>query len=82
MATKDKNLNNAAAFAYTSVKITLEDGKNKGKTFQIREIINGFTYYEDITRPFISANLNITDSTANLIGSQTVLLLVMSWLRL
>ena len=71
MATKDKNLNNAAAFAYTSVKITLEDGKNKGKTFQIREIINGFTYYEDITRPFISANLNITDSTANLIGSQT-----------
>ena len=71
MATKDKNLNNAAAFAYTSVKITLEDGKNKGKTFQIREIINGFTYYEDITRPFISANLNITDSTANLIGSGT-----------
>ena len=71
MATKNKNLHNAAAFSFTSVKITLEDGKNKGKTFQIREIINGFTYYEDITRPFISANLNITDSTANLIGSQT-----------
>ena len=71
MATKDKNLNNAAAFSFTSVKITLEDGKNKGKTFQIKGIINGFTYYEDITRPFISANLNITDSTANLIGSQT-----------
>ena len=31
MATKDKNLNNAAAFSFTSVKITLEDGKNKGK---------------------------------------------------
>ena len=71
MATKDKNLNNAAAFSFTSVKITLEDGKNKGKTFQIKGIINGFTYYEDITRPFISANLNITDSTANLIGSGT-----------
>ena len=71
MATSSKNQNNAAAFAYTSVKITLEDGKNKGKSFQIKDIINGFTYYEDITRPFISANLNITDSTANLIGSGT-----------
>ena len=71
MSTKNKNLHNAAAFSFTSVKITLEDGKNKGKSFQIREIINGFTYYEDITRPFISANLNITDSTANLIGSGT-----------
>ena len=49
MATKDKNLNNAAAFSFTSVKITLEDGKNKGKTFQIREIINGFTYYEAVS---------------------------------
>ena len=71
MATSSQNQNNAAAFVYTSVKITLEDGKNKGKTFQIKDIINGFTYYEDITRPFISANLNITDSTANLIGSGT-----------
>ena len=71
MATSSQNQNNAAAFVYTSVKITLEDGKNKGKTFQIKDIINGFTYYEDITRPFISANLNITDNTANLIGSGT-----------
>ena len=47
----------------------MEDGKNKGKTFQIKDLINGFTYYEDITRPFISANLNINDSGMNLIGS-------------
>ena len=59
------NKNNAATFLYKSVKITLEDGKNKGKTFQIKDLINGFTYYEDITRPFISANLNINDSGQN-----------------
>ena len=63
------NKDNAASFRYKSVKITLEDGKNKGKTFQIKDLINGFTYYEDITRPFISANLNINDSGQNLIGS-------------
>ena len=63
------NKNNAASYVYKSVKITLEDGKNKGKTFQIKDLINGFTYYEDITRPFISANLNINDSGMNLIGS-------------
>ena len=63
------NKNNAATFLYKSVKITLEDGKNKGKTFEIKDLINGFTYYEDITRPFISANLNINDSGQNLIGS-------------
>ena len=63
------NKHSAATFIYKSVKITLEDGKNKGKTFQIKDLINGFTYYEDITRPFISANLNINDSGQNLIGS-------------
>ena len=56
------NKNNAAAFVFKRVTITLEDGKNKGKSFQIKDIINGFTYYEDITRPFLSANLNINDS--------------------
>ena len=63
------NKNSAASYVYESVQITLEDGKNKGKTFQIKDLINGFTYYEDITRPFISANLNINDSGMNLIGS-------------
>ena len=39
MSTSSKNQNNAAAFVYESVKITLEDGKNKGKSFQIKDII-------------------------------------------
>ena len=65
------NKNNAAAFVFKRVTITLEDGKNKGKSFQIKDIINGFTYYEDITRPFLSANLNINDSGRNLVGSGT-----------
>ena len=38
------NKNNAASYVYKSVKITLEDGKNKGKTFQIKDLINGLKY--------------------------------------
>ena len=68
---KDKNENNAGAFVYKSVKITLEDGPNKGKSYEIGALIFGFTYYEDITKPFLSANLNINDSGMNLIGSGT-----------
>ncbi len=68
---KDKNNNNAAAFVYKSVKITLDDGPNKGKTYEIGALIAGFTYYEDITKSFLSANLNINDSGMNLIGSGT-----------
>ena len=68
---KDKNENNAGAFVYKSVRITLEDGPNKGKTYEIGALIFGFTYYEDITKPFLSANLNINDSGMNLIGNGT-----------
>ena len=68
---KTKNANNAAAFIYKSVRITLEEGKNKGKTFEIGNLVFGFTYYEDITKPFLSANLNLNDSGMNLIGSGT-----------
>ena len=68
---KTINENNAGAFVYKSVRITLEEGKNKGKTFEIGNIVFGFTYYEDITKPFLSANLNINDTGMNLIGSGT-----------
>ena len=45
-------------------------GKYAGKKpLEIGELVFGFTYYEDITKPFISANLNINDSGSNLIGS-------------
>ena len=63
------NNNSAAAFQYESVKITLVDGPNAGNSYEIKDIVFGFTYYEDITKPFISANLNINDSGMNLIGS-------------
>ena len=66
-----QNKNNAGAFIYKSVRITLEEGKNAGKTFEIGNLVFGFTYYEDITKPFLSANLNINDSGMNLIGSGT-----------
>ena len=66
-----QNKNNAAAFIYKSVRITLEEGKNTGKTYEIGNLVFGFTYYEDITKPFLSANLNINDSGMNLIGSGT-----------
>ena len=65
-----KNENNAAAFVYKSVRISMLQGKYAGKKpLEIGELVFGFTYYEDITKPFISANLNINDSGNNLIGS-------------
>ena len=65
-----KNENNAAAFVYKSVRISMLQGKYAGKKpLEIGELVFGFTYYEDITKPFISANLNINDSGKNLIGS-------------
>ena len=65
-----KNENNAAAFVYKSVRISMLQGKYaKKKPLEIGELVFGFTYYEDITKPFISANLNINDSGSNLIGS-------------
>ena len=65
-----KNENNAAAFVYKSVRISMLQGKYAGKKpLEIGELVFGFTYYEDITKPFISANLNINDSGSNLIGS-------------
>ena len=66
-----QNKNNAGAFIYKSVRITLQEGKNTGKTYEIGNLVFGFTYYEDITKPFLSANLNINDSGMNLIGSGT-----------
>ena len=58
-----KNENNAAAFVYKSVRISMLQGKYAGKKpLEIGELVFGFTYYEDITKPFISANLNINDS--------------------
>ena len=65
-----KNENNAAAFVYKSVRISMLQGKYAGKKpLEIGELVFGFTYYEDITKPFISANLNINDSGKNLVGS-------------
>ncbi len=64
------NENNAAAFVYKSVRISMLQGPyaNK-KPLEIGNLVFGFNYYEDITKPFISANLNINDSGSNLIGS-------------
>ena len=64
------NENNAAAFVYKSVRISMLQGRYaKKKPLEIGNLVFGFNYYEDITKPFISANLNINDSGSNLIGS-------------
>ena len=65
-----QNENNAAAFVYKSVRISMLQGPYaKKKPLEIGNLVFGFNYYEDITKPFISANLNINDSGSNLIGS-------------
>ena len=45
-----KNENNAAAFVYKSVRISMLQGKYAGKKpLEIGELVFGFTYYEDIS---------------------------------
>ena len=64
------NENNAAAFEYKSVRIHMLQGRYANdRPLEIGDLVFGFTYFEDITKPFISANLNINDTGMNLIGS-------------
>lgn len=61
-----KNNNNAASFVFESIKLTT----NAGKEYGIGPLVMGYSYYEDISKPFITANLNIVDSAINIIGSE------------
>ena len=64
-----ENNTNPAVYQFKSIRISMLQGLNAGNTIEIGDLVSGFTYYEDITKPFISANLNINDSGKNLIGS-------------
>ena len=61
-----KNKNNAASFIFESIILTT----NTGKTYDIAPLVMGYSYYEDIAKPFITANLNVVDSGINVIGSE------------
>jgi hypothetical protein len=61
-----KNNNNAASFVFESITLTT----NTGKAYGIAPLVMGYSYYEDISKPFITANLNIVDSAINIIGSE------------
>jgi len=61
-----KNKNNAASFIFESITLTT----NTGKAYGIGPLVMGYSYYEDISKPFITANLNIVDSAINIIGSE------------
>ena len=50
-----------SSFAWKKVEIETHDGK----TYNMTPIVFGFMYYEDISKPFITANLFITDSGMN-----------------
>jgi hypothetical protein len=60
-----ENNNNAAAWGFESVFLT----DHSGTKHNISALIYGFTYYEDIGKPFISANLTLIDSAINLIST-------------
>lgn len=60
-----QNKNSAASFEFES--IILRD--NNGEAHNISALVIGYTYYEDVGKPFVTANLNIIDSAVNLIGT-------------
>ena len=65
-----ENNTNPATYIFKSIRISMLQGPYaKKKPLEIGALVFGFNYYEDITKPFISANLNINDSGSNLIGS-------------
>ena len=65
-----ENNTNPAVYQFKSIRISMLQGPYaKKEPVEIGDLVFGFTYYEDITKPFISANLNINDSGKNLIGS-------------
>ena len=65
-----ENNTNPAIYQFKSIRISMLQGPYAGKNpVEIADLVSGFTYYEDISKPFISANLNINDSGKNLVGS-------------
>ena len=65
-----ENNTNPAIYQFKSIRISMLQGPYAGKKpVEIADLVSGFTYYEDISKPFISANLNINDSGKNLVGS-------------
>ena len=65
-----ENNTNPAIYQFKSIRISMLQGPYAKKApVEIADLVSGFTYYEDISKPFISANLNINDSGKNLVGS-------------
>ena len=65
-----ENNTNPATYIFKSIRISMLQGPYAKKApVEIGDLVFGFTYYEDISKPFISANLNINDSGKNFIGS-------------
>ena len=52
----------ASTFSFEKIVLTTPDGD----AFDITEIVFGFSYYEDITKGYVSGNLRIIDSGFNL----------------
>ena len=60
------NKNSASSFNFKKVEIITRDGES----YRLAgNYVLGFTYYEDVNTPYISANLNINDSGLNLIAN-------------
>lgn len=59
--TESSNQVSAATFSFEKIVLTTPEGN----AFDITEIVMGFSYYEDITKGFVSGNLSVVDSGFN-----------------
>ena len=51
-----ENNTNPAIYQFKSIRISMLQGPYAGKNpVEISDLVSGFTYYEDISKPFISA---------------------------
>ena len=65
-----KNENEVSAYSYVMESIIIET--HSGNPYEIKDLVLGITYYEDINSNFCSANVRIVDSGANLRGTGPV----------
>lgn len=65
-----KNENEVSAYSYVMESIIIET--HSGNPYEIKDLVLGITYYEDINSNFCSANVRVVDSGANLRGTGPV----------
>lgn len=65
--TESTNQVSASSFSFEKILITSQD--DGGDTYDITELVYGLTYYEDITKGYVSANMRVIDAGQNIKSS-------------